>query len=110
MVSEVAFLYPHLPKSFLVIVGIPFQADMIILYTIYRLGGSYVLFCPGLSPSEGKHAFIFFYVVGKPPLQSVSTANLIPNDVRRHRCQRVFNVYSLLRHTLRVVNYVSSNR
>ena len=41
-------------------------------------------------------------MIGEPPFQAVSTANLVPHDIGRLRVQWIFNVNFLLSHTLRV--------
>ena len=102
MARQFALLDAHLPVAVLVaglIVVLPSQPDMVVLHIFYQMGFAHILLRPGLAPGECELAVALLYVVCQPSLQAVGTADLVPYDIVRLRCQGVFNVYSLLSHT-----------
>ena len=96
MSRQVALPDAHLPVVVILLVAVPFQTDMVVLHIFYKVCLSHVLFGPGLSPGEFEYAVLFRDVVCQPSLQTVSTTDLLPNDVGRLGVQRVFYLYFCL--------------
>ena len=95
MVCKVTLLDAHFPVGIVVhiVIVIPFQFDMVVFHIFYKVSLADVLLCPWLSPGEGEDAIFFCNVISQPSFESVSVADLLPNDVWRLRFQRILNVY-----------------
>ena len=73
---------------------------MVVFHVFDKVRLADVLLRPGLAPDEGEDAVFLRDVVCHPSFKSVRATDLFPNNVWRLSSQWVFNVDSLLAHTL----------
>jgi hypothetical protein len=81
-VSQLAATYSHLPEGVVLFFVHPSEAYMTVFLSFHYVGLQCVVFAVGVAPGEIQHAVVLNNAVGQPSLQSVVSAQQLPQKIR----------------------------